>query len=126
MTVSQKAQPWQTKAQLIRKGKVVPISDLRPSPLLRLNRACEVRLALMVADGWTRDRQMRWLCSGQISGGTRRRELCESEVGGGSVGLEVRVEVKGLEKRVPISNKYMCWRRRCRVRCAVQRQRCRV
>jgi hypothetical protein len=64
MTVSQKARSWQTKAQLIRKGKVVPISDLRPSLLLRLNGACEVRLALMVADGWTRDRQGWWLCSG--------------------------------------------------------------
>jgi hypothetical protein len=53
-------------------------------------------------------------------------ESCARVKWGDSVGLEVRVEVKGLEKRVPISNKYMCQRRRCRVRCAVQRQRCRV
>jgi hypothetical protein len=64
MTVSQKSRPWQTKAQLIRKGNVAPMSDLRPSPLLRLNGACEVHLALMVADGWTRDEQGWWLCSG--------------------------------------------------------------
>jgi hypothetical protein len=53
-------------------------------------------------------------------------ESCARVKWGDNVGLGERVEVKGLEKRVPILNKYTCRRRRCRVRCVVQRQRCRV
>jgi hypothetical protein len=50
-------------------------------------------------------------------------ESCARVKCGDSVGLGVMAEVKGLEKRVPISNKYTCRRRRCRVRCVVQRRR---
>jgi hypothetical protein len=59
MTESHTTQPWQPKAytKVIRKGKLVLILDLRPSPFLRLNGAREVRLALMVVDGRTRNGQ---------------------------------------------------------------------
>jgi hypothetical protein len=67
---------------VIKKEKIVSILDQRPSPFLRLNGAREVRLALTVADGRSRNGQWWWLCLGQICRGDSVGSLAVLMVGG--------------------------------------------